>query len=322
MIESAGTTNTITDEELRQIKLLQSVDLASIKGLIDACTIRSLERGDVLMTAGQENRTVYFLLSGRVEIRLDSLKSSPAAILGPGESVGEMSVLDHQPASATVVAAEPTRLLAMDEEILWSLVNSSHAAARNLLIGMARRLRHADAVIVNGQEMEEDYRWTGTVDALTGLHNRVWLEKTLDRQIQRAAGCRESLQFSVIIIDIDYFKAFNEQYGYNYGDHVISFVAHTISDCLRPTEIIARYGGDEFVILLPDVGVEAARQIGERVRQSVMDAVPVMPDGKTIPHPSISLGLVALRPGQTAPILLAEMERALSQAKNGGSDPL
>jgi diguanylate cyclase (GGDEF)-like protein len=311
--------HTITEEELRQIKLLQSVDLASIKGLIDACAIRSLETGEVLMTAGQENRTVYFLLSGRVEVHLNSLKSKPTAIVGPGESVGEMSVLDHQPASATVVAAEPTCLLAMDEEILWSLVNSSHAAARNLLIGMTRRLRNADAVIVNGQEMEEDYRWTGTVDALTGLHNRSWLEKTLDRQIQRAARADRPPQFSVITVDIDYFKTFNEQYGYKYGDHVISFVAHAISDCLRSTEIIARYGGDEFVVLLPNVDVETARKIGARMYQSVMDAVPVMPDGKTIPHPSISLGLVALTPGQTASNFLAEMERTLALAKNGGS---
>ena len=60
------------------------------------------------------------------------------------------------------------------------------------------------------------------------------------------------------MIDIDYFKAFNEQYGRAYGDHILSFVAHTISDHLRPTEIITRYGGDEFVIFLPDVGIEPA----------------------------------------------------------------
>ena len=93
----------ISEEELKQIKLFQSVDLESIKGLIDACTIRSLEQGEVLITAGQKNRTVYFLLSGRVRIHLDSLDSEPTAILGPGESVAEMSVIDHQPASAFVV---------------------------------------------------------------------------------------------------------------------------------------------------------------------------------------------------------------------------
>jgi diguanylate cyclase (GGDEF)-like protein len=313
---------TIGDEELRQIRLLRSVDLESIRGLIDACTIRSLDTGDVLITAGQANRTVYFLLSGKVNVHLDSLKSDPTAILGPGESVAEMSVLDGRPASAFVVAAEPTRLLAMDEEILWSLVHSSHAAACNLLISLTARLRNADAVIVDGQEVEQDYRHAGTVDALTGLHNRIWLEKALERQIQRIVKDGRPPQFSAIIIDIDYFKAFNDRYGRLCGDHVLLFVSRTISDRLRSTEIITRYGGDEFVILLPDADIETARSIGERLHQEVMDAVPVMPDGKTIPHPTISLGLVTLQPGQTPSGLLAEMERALSRAKNGSRNRL
>ena len=137
----------ISEGELKQIKLFQSVDLESIRGLIDACTLRTLEKGEVLITAGQTNRTVYFLLSGRVNIHLDSLDSEPTAILGPGESVAEMSVIDRRPASAFVVAAEPTDLLAMEEDILWSLVESSHAAACNLLMGLTNRLRHADEAI-------------------------------------------------------------------------------------------------------------------------------------------------------------------------------
>ncbi len=308
----------ISEEELKQIKLFQSVELESIRGLIDACTLSSLEKGEVLITAGQENRTVYFLLSGRVHIHLDSPARDPMAILGPGESVAEMSVIDRRPASAFVVAAEPTRLLAMDEDVLWSLVQSSHAAACNLLISLTTRLRRADEAIAGGGETEQDYRRYGTLDALTGLHNRFWLERTLERLIERTLKGGRPHELAVIMIDIDCFKAFNERYGRSYGDHVLSFVSHTICDHLRPTEIITRYGGDEFVIFLPDIGVEPARQISERIQQAVMDAVPVMPDGKTIPHPTISLGLVMLQPGQTAMELLSEAERALSRAKNSG----
>jgi len=308
----------ISEEELKQIRLFQSVDLESIKGLIDACTICSLEKSEVLISTGQVNRTVYFLLSGRVQIHLDSPASEPTAILGPGESVAEMSVIDRRPASAFVVAAEPTRLLAMDEDILWSLVQSSHPAARNLLISLTTRLRHADEAIVGWMEVEQEYLRYGTLDALTGLHNRFWLERTLERQIGRTLKGSRPLELAVIMIDIDYFKTFNERYGRAYGDHILSFVSHTICEHLRPTEIITRYGGDEFVIFLPDVGIESTRQICERIQQAVMDAVPVTPDGKTIPHPTISLGLVMLQPGQTVKELLAEADRALSRAKNGG----
>lgn len=307
---------TFREEELRKIQLFQSVELDAIKGILDACTIRSLGAGEVLITAGQDNRTVYFLLEGHVRIHLTSIQDQPTATLGPGESVGEMSVIDHKPASAFVVAAEPVRLLAMEEEILWSLVHSSHAAASNLLIGLSTRLRHADAVISESREMEQDYRHHGTVDALTGLHNRFWLEMLLERQVQRSTV--GGLPLSLIMIDIDHFKTFNDHYGHAYGDHVLYAVAHTLSGQLRPTEIIARYGGDEFVVILPDMGLETARYIGERLHRGVMDAVPVTPNGSSIPHPTISIGLAALKAGQTGKDLLAEADQVLSRAKNGG----
>jgi diguanylate cyclase (GGDEF)-like protein len=307
---------TLKEEELKQIRLFEMVDLESIKGILDACTIRSLAPGEVLITAGQENRTIYFLLAGHVRIHLTSLQSEPTATLGPGESVGEMSVIDHQPASAFVVATEPIRLLAMEEDILWSLVHSSHAAASNLLIGLSSRLRHADAVISVSKGMEQDYRHYGTVDALTGLHNRFWLEMILERQVQRST--MGGLPLSLIMIDIDDFKTFNERYGHAYGNHVLYSVAHTLADSLRPTEIIARHGGDEFVIILPDVELETARNIGERLHRGVMDSVPVTPDGSALPHPTISVGLAALQPGQTGKELLAETDRALYRAKENG----
>lgn len=307
---------TFSEEELKQIRLFQSVDLDAIKGILDVCTFQSLDPGEVLITAGQANRTIYFLLAGHVRIHLDSPQGEPTAILGPGESVGEMSVIDHQPASAFVVAAEPVRLLAMEEDILWSLVKSSHAAACNLLIGLSARLRHADAVISESRDIEQDYRHYGTVDALTGLHNRFWLEMILERQIQRST--MGGLPLSLIMIDIDHFKTFNDHYGHAYGDHVLYSVAHSLADHLRPTEIIARYDGDEFVVILPDIGLETARYIGERLHRGVMDAVPVTPDGSSIPHPTISIGLATLRAGQTGKDLLVEADQALCRAQNGG----
>lgn len=304
------------EEEIRNIRLFQSVDLDAIKGILDACTIRSLHAGEVLIRAGQDNRTVYFLLEGHVQIHLTSARNQPTATLGPGESVGEMSVIDHKPASAFVVAAEPVRLLVMEEEILWSLIHSSHAAASNLLIGLSARLRNTDTVILDSRETDQDDRNYGTVDALTGLHNRHWLEITLDRQIQRATLNRRP--FSLIMIDIDHFKIFNDHFGLAYGDHVLYAVAHTLSDYLRPTDVIARYGGDEFVVVLPEIGFEMAMAAGERLHRALMNAIPVTPDGNSIPHPTISIGLATLKEGQKGADLLAAAEQALNRAKGTG----
>jgi diguanylate cyclase (GGDEF)-like protein len=309
--------DTIRGDELKEIRLFKSVDLESIKGLIDACTVQSLERGAVLINRGETNRTVYFLLDGHVSVHLDSIQSKPVAILGPGESVAEMSVIDGQPTTAYVVAAEQIRLLAMDEDVLWSLIHSSHAAACNLINILTARLRHADAAIAGVAEAA-DYRGYGTMDALTGLHNRYWLEQVVERQVHRCTA--DNLPLCVLLIDIDYFKTFNERYGHTHGDHVLSSVVNTISDNLRPAEIIARYGGDEFAVLLPKVELEMARRIAERLHRGVMGAVPVMPDGSTIPHPTISIGVAPLQPGQTGKQLLAEVNKALSRAKNSGGN--
>ena len=124
--------------------------------------MQELKKGDVLISAGHPNHFLYLLLSGRLRIHLEELTLDPIAILEPGEVVGEMSVIDRQPASAFVVAHEDCRLLVVDENIMWSLVENSHAVARNLLFILSQRLRHGNVLIgaslvekVSGQELEE-----------------------------------------------------------------------------------------------------------------------------------------------------------------------
>jgi len=305
------------DLDIRQIELFKYVSLESIKGLLDACTIRTLEAEEILMTPGQTNQTIYFLLSGLLRIHLDTPKGEPIAVLGPGESVGEMSVIDRQLVSAFVVAAEASRLLAMDEDILWSLVRASHEAACNLLFILTKRLRQTNAFISDDLQMEEhDYQRYGMVDALTGLHNRHWLDQMLERQVLRSAT--NETPMSLIMLDIDCFREFNERYGHLYGDHVLYSVAYAICGHLRPRETIARYGDDEFVILLPDVSIGAARGIALRLIEEVMEAVPITPSGKTIPHPTITAGIAELKPGQTADMLIAAADAALIRAKDCG----
>ncbi len=151
--ESNDATFYIDEMDLKQIYLLKGVEPDVIIGLLDLCTILKLEPQEILIVPTQSNRTVYFLLSGRLRIHLDSVDSKPIVILEPGESVGEMSVVDHKPTSAFVVADESCVLLTMEEDTLWSLVQASHAAARNLLFTLVQRLRHADAIISNNVVM-------------------------------------------------------------------------------------------------------------------------------------------------------------------------
>ena len=149
-------------KDLKNSLLLRGIDLEPVLGLLSDCPLRELKEGTVLIHAGKPNRFLYLILSGRIRIHIENLDLAPIAILEPGEIVGELSLIDDQAASASAVAHEDCRLLELDEKTMWTLVEDSHAVARNLLFVLSRRLRHGNAMIgasllekVSGLELEE-----------------------------------------------------------------------------------------------------------------------------------------------------------------------
>ncbi len=155
-------TNFLDKRPLKSSLLLRGVEFEAVMNLLEDCPVRELKRDTVLIHAGEPNHFLYLLLSGRVRIQVQKLTLDPIAILEAGEIVGELSLIDGQLTSASVVAQEDCCLLELDEKILWSLVEDSHAIARNLLFILSRRLRHGNVLIgasllekISEQEMEE-----------------------------------------------------------------------------------------------------------------------------------------------------------------------
>ncbi|HON22645.1 MAG TPA: GGDEF domain-containing protein [Syntrophales bacterium] len=303
---------------LESIFLFRSVNIDSIRGIFDFCKVRRLAAGEILFRPGQINWTVYFLLQGTLGIHLNNPDGQPLTILGPGESVGELSVIDRQPTTAYVVAREACLLMIMDEDILWSLVQSSHAVACNLLFTLARRLRHADSVVSGNVCLDKEEYHYGNFDALTGLPNRGWFTELLRRQCARSDRAGKPL--SCLLIDIDGFKAFNESYGRQSGNRILYAMAATLNHHLRPTEIIARYGLDQFSILLPDTDIETARGVAVRLFRVISRSTPIMVEGKAVQHPSVSIGVTPLKPGQDADSFLAELEEVITRIKKEGGN--
>lgn len=305
-----------TEEELKQVHLFRFVSLDSIKGLIESCSMFELEHGMIMIRPGETNHNVYFLLKGKLRVHLNDIESKPIVILGPGESVGEMSVIDQQPTSAFVVAHEHSRIMAMDEDVLWSLVQTSHAAACNLLFILTKRLRYTDSIVVEGASLEQVYQRFGTIDALTGFRNRRWVDNAMKRQFVRSLTDRKP--FSLILIGIDYFQDFNSRYGRQFGDNILYSVAHILGDHLRPTEMIARYEGDEFIIVLPGENIKQARAIADRLRKEVGRATSLIMGNKIFRHPTVSIGIAEKKEGQSLESLVTEVEKALYNAKASG----
>jgi diguanylate cyclase (GGDEF)-like protein len=155
-----------------------------------------------------------------------------------------------------------------------------------------------------------------THDALTKLFNRSFFTIKLEEEFQRAE--RYKLPLSLIIMDIDNFKLTNDTYGHQAGDAYLESLADLVKGSVRQVDTVARYGGEELVVILPHTEPDGALALAERLRATVA-AHEVSYDGNTI-QGTISLGLVSYKEGSAATVdeLLKAADNALYDAKHGG----
>ena len=155
-------------------------------------------------------------------------------------------------------------------------------------------------------------------DPLTGAGNRVAMEQTLQREIDMSR--RHAQPLSVLMLDIDHFKRVNDDHGHGAGDDVLRAIAASIKAQLRNVDMVFRYGGEEFLILLSNTGREAAAMVGERLRQATQSEE-YFADGQLI-EITVSLGCSTLLPGESADSLLRRADSALYVAKREGRNRL
>lgn len=181
----AGEEGAVGPAELQRLDVLQRVGIHAVWGLLEHCPVVVLRPGDTLLRAGQANQTMYFLLEGRLSVRIDAPEEATVATVKAGQTVGELSMLDDRPAPATIVAEAHSRLLALDETTFWRLVETSHEFSTNLLLLLSDRLRSSPSGIVDNIRQRRRFEHESRIDNLTGLHNRRWLDETLPRLVER-----------------------------------------------------------------------------------------------------------------------------------------
>ena len=153
-------------EELAKLALFRSVNVEELAPFLHDCEVRSIPSGAVLIEADQPNDRLFLVLTGEFGVHLDSPDSAPIVILGAGETVGELSLIDKGATSAYVVAHEPSRVLVLSEATMWSLVTASHAISLNLLRTLSMRLRRDNRLI---HEHREQLRQAQKLEALGQL---------------------------------------------------------------------------------------------------------------------------------------------------------
>lgn len=164
-------------------------------------------------------------------------------------------------------------------------------------------------------EAFETMREATLVDPLTGCATRAEGLRRFEAELRRAERSKTSL--AVLMIDLDHFKSINDRYGHNTGDAVLSAVGETLLGTLRASDIRSRWGGEEFLVVLPESTIERASSAAESLRQRI--AATTVRDGTTAVHVTTSIGITIARPGETdIPRLLGRADTALYQAKSEG----
>ena len=152
-------------------------------------------------------------------------------------------------------------------------------------------------------------------DPLTGLANRRYLDRMLAHHIENLD--RSSLPFSLIIADLDHFKEINDTWGHVIGDRALAQFAAVLQNQCRPVDLVARFGGEEFIILLPGLTLETAVQIAERLRKSAVTATPESLGERNL---TASFGVTQAAPGEVGSQILSRADTALYRAKSLGRD--
>jgi len=243
---------------------------------------------------------------------------------------GTLAVIDAEdpeadPAEVELLASEGMRglvmlpLIAKGEAIgLVELVSRDRPTADPGRITLARTMAHEAAMALENARIYETARNLADRDPLTGFFNHRYLHERLSEEVVRAVRTRRPL--SVVMLDLDDFKVVNDTFGHVYGDRVLVYVAETIRTALRGSDVAARYGGDEFALVLPETTAAEAIRVGERILEAFR-AAPFLIDGRSQFPVGASIGIATHpRDGRSATDLIAAADAGLYAAKDAGGN--
>ena len=230
-------------------------------------------------------------------------------VTGNGHALGTLCVVDQEPRELTV---EQHLLLTSLSDLVMDQLDA-RAQAKALQRAAADREVYLSQLETYQQELEAANRQLhrkSMTDKLTGVGNRAAFDQRLTEDVYRFH--RYGSPLSLLLIDVDHFKAYNDSYGHPAGDAALQQVAEVLRECRRPSDFVARYGGEEFALILPATGAEGATVLAERVRRAL--------EAAKYPNRSItaSVGAASLDTEGSAEQLIHQADKALYAAKAAG----
>jgi len=281
---------------------------------------RTLEQNGALAEADMEEIYRTYVAPHRVSDRIDTVGSQ---VLDEIKQVLDM--IDAAAGSATSYSeslADASEKLdgAIDSDTLRAVIDRLLEGAKDIETNnkkLEARLSASRQEIEQLQQNLEAVRTESLTDPLTALSNRKFFDQELDKALARARQKNEPM--SLLMIDVDHFKSFNDKFGHLTGDQVLRLVALSVKQNVKGQDIAARYGGEEFAVALPNTALQSAITVAEHIRSAVMTKeLMKRSSGERLGRVTISIGVAAVRPNDSAQSLIERADRGLYAAKGSG----
>jgi diguanylate cyclase len=278
-----------------------------------------LSRRGHLTEADVERICSTFLSPTRLSERIDHVGSRVVDEIDQVMAMVDVAIGSTSTCSQNL-AGVSRDLPAADRNDLRTIVESLVHTAKEMEQMNQRleeRLTASKLEINQLQRHLEVVRNESLTDPLTSLSNRKSFDESLDKAVADALAEKEPL--SLLMTDIDHFKAFNDTYGHLTGDQVLRLAALSVKQNVKGRDIAARYGGEEFVIILPNTVLRSAVTVGDHIRRAVMSKeLMKRSTGEHLGRITISIGVATLQPGDTAQALIGRADACLYAAKRAG----
>jgi diguanylate cyclase (GGDEF)-like protein len=312
-----------TADFLKKVEIFSLLDDAERWSISELFKNKFVRREEILFREGENGNELFIVKSGKMasSIRLSNGEFRELAEFSCGNFFGEMSIFENALRSATCICKDDAELLSLNKRDFFEMIERHSAISVKIMYRMlnitTQRLRDTSEFLSDMVHWGEAARKRAITDELTGAYNRRFLDDAMDNYFESARTNGRGL--SLIMVDLDHFREINEYFGHKGGDSVILEVVKIFNKHLRDKDILARYGGDEFTVLMPEIDALGAMEIAEKIRADV-EMLDLFPNSDVpIKKISTSQGIASFpEHANDIKVLKQKADQALYRAKEEG----